>query len=79
MKHPLANRTGLAFMLALLMGSGALCPKCGFGTKATSKRWARCKKCGTRVSRRDIDEVGDTIKRRLTPQDWRCDAEIEAV
>lgn len=57
MERPLATKQGLALMLALLVGSGAMCPKCGFGTRATSKRWARCKRCGERVARRPMGEV----------------------
>lgn len=53
-EHPLATKQGLDMMLALLFHSGAMCPKCGFGTRATSKRWARCKKCGERVERREL-------------------------
>ncbi len=50
-KHLLANRVGIRIVCALLAGLGAICPKCGYGTRATSKRWAKCKRCGERVSR----------------------------
>jgi tRNA(Ile2) C34 agmatinyltransferase TiaS len=58
----LASERGLAVFLALLFGSGAMCPKCGFGTRVTSKRWARCKKCGGRVERRPMEEVAEKLK-----------------
>jgi predicted amidophosphoribosyltransferase len=47
----LAHRDGLGLMLGLLMQQGAMCSKCGHATRATSKRWAVCKKCGERVER----------------------------
>ena len=48
-QHPLATVTGLGLVIGFLLRDGAMCPKCGHGTRATSKRWARCKKCGERV------------------------------
>lgn len=63
MKHPLANRTGIAVVVTLLIGSGAMCPKCGHGTRATSKRWARCKQCGERVPRVPVETVADNLRR----------------
>lgn len=62
MRRLLAHRDGVALMLTLLMGSGAMCPSCGHGTRVTSKRWARCKACGKRVSRRARDDVANEIK-----------------
>jgi tRNA(Ile2) C34 agmatinyltransferase TiaS len=53
-EHPLATKPGLEFLMAVLFHTGALCPKCGFGTRVTSKRWCRCKKCGERVERREL-------------------------
>ena len=53
-EHPLATQQGLDMMLTLLVHTGAMCPKCGFGTRRTSKRWARCKKCGERVERKEL-------------------------
>lgn len=37
--------------IALLMLDGAMCPKCGYGTRKTSKNWRRCKRetCGERI------------------------------
>jgi hypothetical protein len=52
----LANKTGLALMLALLLHTGALCEKCGSGTRKTSKRWAKCRACGHRNERRPMPE-----------------------
>lgn len=53
-QHPLATKPGLQLFVALLVHQGAMCPKCIFGTRVTSKRWARCKKCGERVERRPL-------------------------
>jgi len=53
-EHPLATKQGLELFLAALFHVGAMCPKCGFGTRVTSKRWAKCKKCGERVERREL-------------------------
>lgn len=64
-RHPLATRTGINLMGALLMGSGAMCPKCCHGTRVTSKRWARCKKCGERVARRDMKDVAAEIRESI--------------
>jgi hypothetical protein len=50
--HPFASREGLTLIVALLIHQGGMCPKCGKGTRATSKRWARCIKCGNRVERK---------------------------
>lgn len=50
-RYPLATKIGIELMFAMLLHDGAMCPKCGYGTKKTSKRWARCKKCGERVVR----------------------------
>jgi len=48
---------GLGLVLGLLAASGAMCPKCGHGTRATSKKWARCKKCGERVERVKMQDI----------------------
>jgi len=50
-RYPLATKTGIEMLIARLMHDGAMCYKCGYGTRVTSKRWARCKKCGERVAR----------------------------
>lgn len=51
-RYPFATKTGIELMFAILIHKGAMCPKCGYATKATSKRWAKCKKCGERVERK---------------------------
>lgn len=51
-QHPLATERGLGLFIGLLLHMGAMCPKCGFGTRATSKRWAKCKRCGEGAERR---------------------------
>ena len=53
----LAHKDGINLVLGLLMASGAMCPKCGFGTRVTSKKWARCKKCGERVERVKMEDI----------------------
>jgi tRNA(Ile2) C34 agmatinyltransferase TiaS len=57
----LATRDGIAFVLGFLVGSGAMCPECGHGTRATSKHWATCKKCGRKVARN-----AETLKRSVS-------------
>jgi tRNA(Ile2) C34 agmatinyltransferase TiaS len=66
-RFSLASLSGLAVVVTLLAGSGAMCPKCGHGTRVTSKRWAKCKKCGERVARRPMDEVAGELKQKLEP------------
>jgi hypothetical protein len=38
-------------LISLLMLTGAACPKCGYGTRKTSKNWRRCKRetCQERI------------------------------
>lgn len=60
--RPLANLAGLALVVRHLALSGAFCPDCGHGTRATSKRWAKCKQCGARVRRRTPAEVAREMK-----------------
>lgn len=47
----LADKPNMVNFVALLMVSGAACPKCGYGTRKTSKNWRRCKRpeCGERI------------------------------
>ena len=47
----LADKPNLVNFFALLILQGAACPKCGYGTRKTSKRWRRCKRpeCGERI------------------------------
>ena len=62
--RPLAHKDGINLIFGLLMASGAMCPKCGFGTRVTSKNWARCKKCGERVCRvKRVDKLRDAAYR----------------
>ena len=63
--HPLAHRGGIQLVLAFLHLTGSMCPKCGFGTRVTSKRWARCKKCSERVSRRTDAEAEAILKQAV--------------
>ena len=53
----LATEKGLQTFVECLIYMGAMCPKCAHGTRATSKRWAKCKKCGERVERRKLTET----------------------
>lgn len=50
----LCKRPHMELFLAILVSTGAICPECGHGTRVTSKRWARCKKCDKRVERRPV-------------------------
>lgn len=68
MTHVLANLDGIATMLALLHLQGATCDRCGFGTRVTSTRWARCKRCGARVARRTIEDASAELSRRTSTQ-----------
>jgi len=52
-----ANQKHLNVFVGLLCVTGAMCAKCGHGTRKTSKRWARCKKCGERVARVPLSEI----------------------
>lgn len=56
-KFSLANKDHLQVFCDILFIIGAICPKCGYGTRRTSKRWARCKKCGERVERHDLKNI----------------------
>jgi len=55
-RFSLANEEHLELFLRMLVYTGAACPKCGHGTRRTSKRWAKCKKCGERVERRELPQ-----------------------
>ena len=56
-KHVLANKRGIELVVGLLVYSGAMCDQCGFGTRVTSKRWAKCKRCGARCARRPMPDT----------------------
>ena len=56
-----AHKDGITLVFGLLMASGAMCPKCGFGTRVTSKKWARCKKCGERVERVKMSDISAVL------------------
>jgi hypothetical protein len=47
----IADKRDLTNLVALLMISGAMCQKCGYGTRKTSKNWRRRKRpeCGERI------------------------------
>jgi tRNA(Ile2) C34 agmatinyltransferase TiaS len=55
----LATKDGVEALVALLLLDGSMCPECGHGTRATSKRWARCKACGARVARHNTQALVD--------------------
>lgn len=60
-RHLLASANGIATVIAILYESGNLCPDCEYGTRATSKRWAACKRCGRkRIPRKPMSECGVT-------------------
>lgn len=51
MNHVLSSQDGLSLFMSMLVVDGAWCVDCGFGTRMTSRAWARCRKCGQRVPR----------------------------
>lgn len=57
----LATKSGISVVVALLLQSGAMCEQCGFGTRVTSKRWARCKRCGHRNRRMSMTDAADAL------------------
>jgi tRNA(Ile2) C34 agmatinyltransferase TiaS len=61
----LASIGGMTLVVAHLYATGALCSECGYGTRVTSKRWARCKRCGARVRRRTKDEADAVVDEAL--------------
>lgn len=63
----IADKPHFETLIALLTTSGAMCPKCGFGTRKTSKNWRRCKRCGERVKDIPIETI--TIKAREIAND----------
>ena len=44
---------GIALVLVELLKTGAMCPECIYGTRVVSKKWAKCKRCGRKVERRE--------------------------
>jgi tRNA(Ile2) C34 agmatinyltransferase TiaS len=63
----LATKHGLLTVVALLAGSGSICPDCGYGTRATSKKWAACKKCGRkRIPRIPMETVAEHLKQKAS-------------
>lgn len=62
LKHPLATLPGISYVTLLLLLSGSLCPKCQYGTRVTSKRWAKCKRCGERIPRKTMDDAAKEIR-----------------
>ena len=61
-RFTLANRRHLYLFLGVLVFTGGMCPKCGYGTRYTSKRWAVCKRCGHRCARRELPSAGGDAK-----------------
>ncbi len=59
MKHPWAHKDGISTLFEILHAMGAICPKCGYGTRVVSKRFAKCKKCGEKVERRELAKEGE--------------------
>jgi len=51
-----SSKQGITLFVAMALAEGVMCPRCGYGTRRTSKRWARCKKCGHRVERRTLGQ-----------------------
>lgn len=55
--HLFAHKEGISLMFGLLITGGAMCPRCGHGTRAISKKWALCKKCGVKVQRVKMEDI----------------------
>lgn len=53
-RYFLAHKDGISALFGVLLHMGALCPKCGYGTRKTSKRWSRCKRCNERVENHEL-------------------------
>jgi hypothetical protein len=53
--YPLATKPGILGLFAILLQNGDMCPKCGYGTRVINKRWNKCKRCGEKVARPEID------------------------
>lgn len=62
MNEVFSTTEGLETVCTLLVYMGAMCPLCAHGTRVTSKRWAKCKKCGNRVERRKLPEFPHNTK-----------------
>ena len=60
-RFSLANERHLGVFLCVLFATGAMCHECGYGTRVTSKRWAKCKQCGARVERRSLESLDKAI------------------
>lgn len=56
----IADKPHFENLIALLIATGAMCSKCGFGTRKTSKNWRRCKRCGERVRDLSIEAALST-------------------
>lgn len=65
MEFTLSNANHFAELTLLLMLSGAQCGKCGFGTRKTSKNWARCKRCNERVPIRSMADAQAELDKRV--------------
>lgn len=65
----LADKENMMDFIGILMVTGAMCPKCGYGTRKTSKNWRRCKRaeCGERIhmvpaTKENVDAADAAIK-----------------
>jgi tRNA(Ile2) C34 agmatinyltransferase TiaS len=54
--HPLATEIGVRAVLGMLLYQGAMCPRCGHGTRAAGKKWRKCPKCGRKFLRKELPE-----------------------
>ncbi len=65
MKHPLANKNGIAIIGAVCALTG--CPDCGMGRlRRTSKRYHKCLECGRmKIERPTVEEAFDRIEEAL--------------
>lgn len=61
-KFTLANLKHLSLFTYVLVAQGSMCHLCGHGTRTTSKRWAKCRKCGERVRRHTDEEITASLQ-----------------
>jgi hypothetical protein len=57
-----ANMRHLKLFIGLAIADGSMCPKCLYGARRTSKRWARCKRPTCQHRFRRVMDLGAEAK-----------------